>query len=186
MAALQDFFLTQRLNPRLQHWQADSLPCEPLGKPANQLYINKIKCTKKEKKEVLITSWSYVQLYLGHPIGFTSSAFSCLKLSCSDSLSPLFPLLCFSCWWGHCDSLSELSQKPGSYPGLYVPWSLGNHLINTSHNRACLSFFWSLPYLISHHFLHDCCLESSNSASHLIPLQFILCPATRVLSTVEA
>ena len=94
--------------------------------------------------------------------------------------TPFHPcsLSCFSCWWGHCGSFSELGQKPGSYPGLYVPWSLGHQLINTSHNRACLSFFWPLPYLISHHFLHECCLESSNPAFHLIPLQFILCPAT--------
>ena len=30
---LQQIFPTQGLNPRLMHWQADSLPSEPCGKP---------------------------------------------------------------------------------------------------------------------------------------------------------
>ena len=30
---LQGIFLTQALNPHLLHWQADSLPLEPPGKP---------------------------------------------------------------------------------------------------------------------------------------------------------
>ena len=84
----QEFFLTQGSNPHLHHWQADSFPSEPLGRPTNQLYFNKIKFTKKEKKEVLISPGSYVQLCLGHPISFSRPAFSCLKLTSLDSLHP--------------------------------------------------------------------------------------------------
>ena len=34
---LQGVFPTQGLNPGLLHWQSDSLPCEPPGKPCGQL-----------------------------------------------------------------------------------------------------------------------------------------------------
>ena len=42
-ALLQGIFLTQELNPhilRLFHWQMDSLPLAPRGKPIKQLYSN--------------------------------------------------------------------------------------------------------------------------------------------------
>ena len=45
-APLQGIFLTQELNPRilcLFHWQMDSLPLAPPGKPIKQLYSNFLK-----------------------------------------------------------------------------------------------------------------------------------------------
>ena len=41
-ALLQRIFLTQESNPRLLHWQADSLPLVPPGKPLNRWTTSKI------------------------------------------------------------------------------------------------------------------------------------------------
>ena len=46
LALLQGIFPTQRLNPHLLclfHWQTDSLPLAPPGKPIKQLYANVLK-----------------------------------------------------------------------------------------------------------------------------------------------
>ena len=39
---LQGTFPTQGLNPHLLHWQADSLPSEPPGKPGHQELLLKV------------------------------------------------------------------------------------------------------------------------------------------------
>lgn len=84
-----------------------------------------------------LSSW-YVPLYLGQTVGFSSSAFS--QFEAITFILPILSMLpstlapppLFLMQWIRYNSLSDLSQKHGSFSRLSAPHSLGHQLINAN------------------------------------------------------
>lgn len=122
--------------------------------------------------ELLLSSWSSVQLHLGHLWVFPAQHYPVGSYGLRCPLHTCPRLLCFSCWWTHANSLSDPSQNLGrSYPDLAIFTWLPTH----QWQFTCVLFILSATtYLISHPLLPEFYQDSSISASSLGPRGLIL------------
>ena len=141
---LQGIFLTLRSNPRLLHWQADSLPSEPPGKPPARCSVG-----LKQQRFILSQFWSPKSISLCWNWSVYSGGSRGKSVSCLFLLPVVFWLVTPSSpsQDEHCSIFQPYFYFTSSFPLYHSP-----------------SAFLLLGYLWLHLWTH---LDNPESSSHL-------------------